>query len=61
MLKGPSQAESRDRRENSLLQSAVPLAYRAVRNGVWVALGSYWVIGFGFIAAQLKTSHNAKR
>lgn len=27
-----------------------PLAYRAVRNGVWVALGSYWVNGFGFVA-----------
>lgn len=44
-----SQAATQDRRENSP-QSAVPLAYRAVRNGVWVALGSYWVIGFGFIA-----------
>ncbi len=27
-----------------------PIAYRAARNGVWVALGSYWVIGFGFVA-----------
>lgn len=27
-----------------------PLAYRAARNGVWVALGSYWVIAFGFVA-----------
>ncbi len=43
------QAATRNRRENSS-QSAAPLAYRAVRNGVWVALGSYWVIGFGFVA-----------
>lgn len=27
-----------------------PLAYRAARNGVWVAIGSYWVIAFGFVA-----------
>lgn len=26
-----------------------PLAYRAVRGGVWVALSSYWTIGWGFI------------
>jgi len=26
-----------------------PLAYRAVRGGLWVALSSYWTIGFGFI------------
>lgn len=27
-----------------------PLAYRAVRGGVWVVAGSYWSIGVGFIA-----------
>ena len=27
-----------------------PLAYRAVRGGVWVTVSSYWQIGFGFIA-----------
>ncbi len=25
-----------------------PLAYRAVRDGLWVALSSYWTIAFGF-------------
>ncbi len=29
--------------------SAQPLAYRAVRGGLWVALSSYWMIGFGFL------------
>jgi len=28
----------------------IPLAYRAVRGGLWVMLSSYWQIGFGFIA-----------
>lgn len=27
-----------------------PLAYRAVRGGLWVALSSYWTIAFGFAA-----------
>jgi len=27
-----------------------PLAYRAVRGGLWVTLSSYWMIGFGFLA-----------
>ncbi len=27
-----------------------PLAYRAVRGGLWVVAGSYWSIGVGFIA-----------
>ncbi len=27
-----------------------PLAYRAVRGGLWVAATSYWQIGFGFVA-----------
>lgn len=27
-----------------------PLAYRAVRGGLWVAAASYWAIGFGFAA-----------
>jgi len=27
-----------------------PLAYRAVRGGLWVALGSYFNLGFGFLA-----------
>ncbi|MCS7061641.1 MAG: oligosaccharide flippase family protein, partial [Anaerolineae bacterium] len=41
--------------EASKLQQEIPpaeqpLAYRAARNAVWAALGSYWVIGFGFIA-----------
>ncbi len=27
-----------------------PLAYRAVRGGLWVAVGSYWQIGVGFLA-----------
>jgi len=32
-----------------------PLAYRAVRGGLWVALSSYWTIGFGFIANIILT------
>ncbi len=32
-----------------------PLAYRAVRGGVWVALSSYWNIGFGFVANIILT------
>lgn len=32
-----------------------PLAYRAVRGGLWVALSSYWTIGFGFVANILLT------
>lgn len=31
-------------------QQEVPLAYRAVRSGLWVASASYWSIGFGFLA-----------
>ena len=27
-----------------------PLAYRAVRGGLWVAMSSYWQIGVGFVA-----------
>jgi lipopolysaccharide exporter len=27
-----------------------PLAYQAVRGGLWVAISSYWSIGFGFLA-----------
>lgn len=38
--------------ENS---SEQPLAYRAVRGGLWVALSSYWTIGFGFVANILLT------
>jgi lipopolysaccharide exporter len=30
--------------------SEVPLAYRAVRGGLWVALSSYWTLAFGFVA-----------
>jgi len=32
-----------------------PLAYRAVRGGMWTAVGSYWGIGFGFLANILLT------
>ncbi len=32
-----------------------PLAYRAVRGGLWVALSSYWTIGFGFVANIILT------
>lgn len=32
-----------------------PLAYRAIRGGLWVALGSYSTIGFGFMANILLT------
>jgi len=28
----------------------IPLAYQAVRGGLWVALSSYWTIAFGFVA-----------
>lgn len=31
-------------------QQEVPLAYRAVRSGLWVTSASYWSIGFGFFA-----------
>lgn len=31
-------------------QEETPLAYRAVRGGLWVAASSYWTIGFGFVA-----------
>ncbi|MBN1451615.1 MAG: oligosaccharide flippase family protein [Anaerolineales bacterium] len=31
------------------LHDNTPIAYRAVRGGVWVALSSYWTIGFGFL------------
>jgi len=31
-------------------QSTEPLAYRAVRGGFWSVLGSYFTIGFGFLA-----------
>ncbi len=33
----------------------IPLAYRAVRGGLWVALGSWWTIGFGFVANIILT------
>jgi lipopolysaccharide exporter len=32
-----------------------PLAYRAVRGGLWVVIGSYWSIGFGFVANVVLT------
>jgi O-antigen/teichoic acid export membrane protein len=32
-----------------------PLAYRAVRGGIWAAAGAYWGIGFGFFANILLT------
>ncbi len=31
------------------------MAYRAVRGGVWVALSSYWMVGFGFAATIILT------
>jgi len=31
-------------------QPTEPLAYRAVRGGFWSVLGSYFTIGFGFLA-----------
>lgn len=33
----------------------IPLAYRAVRGGLWVAVSSYWTIGFGFVANIILT------
>ncbi len=36
-------------------EAETPLAYRAVRGGLWVALSSYWTIGFGFVANILLT------
>lgn len=44
------QAESHPNQRACIVGEGMPLAYRAVRNGVWVALGSYWAIGFGFVA-----------
>jgi len=35
---------------NGSQAAETPLAYRAVRGGMWVALSSYWTIGFGFVA-----------
>lgn len=35
--------------------SEEPLAYRAVRGGLWAAAGAYWGIGFGFVANILLT------
>jgi O-antigen/teichoic acid export membrane protein len=32
-----------------------PLAYRAVRGGLWVALSSYWTFGFGFVVNIILT------
>lgn len=32
-----------------------PLAYRAVRGGLWVAFGSYFSVGFGFLATLALT------
>ncbi len=32
-----------------------PLAYRAVRGGLWVIGSSYWTIGFGFVATLVLT------
>lgn len=32
-----------------------PLAYRAVRGGLWVVGSSYWTIGFGFLATLVLT------
>ncbi len=31
-------------------KNETPLAYRAVRGGLWVALSSYWTLAFGFLA-----------
>lgn len=36
-------------------QADAPIAYRAVRGGLWLAASSYWSIGFGFIANILLT------
>ncbi|WP_322798522.1 oligosaccharide flippase family protein [Thermoflexus sp.] len=35
--------------------SEEPLAYRAVRGGLWVALSAYWTLAFGFVANILLT------
>lgn len=43
---GSAETEQRD---------ATPLAYRAVRGGLWLAAASYWAIGFGFVANILLT------
>jgi PST family polysaccharide transporter len=40
---------------HNLEQSDVPLAYRAVRGGLWLMAGSYWALGFGFVANILLT------
>ena len=31
-------------------KNEIPLAYRAVRGSLWVALSSYWTLAFGFVA-----------
>ncbi len=36
-------------------QEAEPLAFRAVRGGLWVALSSYFNVGFGFLANLILT------
>lgn len=36
-------------------QPEPPLAYRAVRGGLWIAASTYWTIGFGFAANVVLT------
>src|SRR3990172_9176950 len=33
----------------------IPMAYRAVRGGLWVAASSYWTTGVGFAATLVLT------
>jgi len=33
---------------SATIEQEAPLAYRAVRGGIWVTLSTWWVIGFGF-------------
>jgi len=42
-------------------RSEVPLACRAVRGGLWVAVSSYFNMGFGFLANLVLTRILARR
>nr|WP_319775852.1 oligosaccharide flippase family protein [uncultured Sphaerochaeta sp.] len=37
--------------DNTEFEQEVPLAYRVVRGGMWVAAGSYFKLGFGFLVS----------
>lgn len=41
--------------EDEISSESTSLAFRAVRGGLWVMAGSYWTLGFGFVANILLT------